>query len=189
MKEFFLIFLFFYSCFGFKDVKTRPSDANISSKSSFYDLKANSIHGKEISFEQYQGKKVLIVNVASECGFTPQYEDLQELHRQHGDKVAILGFPANNFRGQEPGTNQQIARFCKSNYGVSFQMFEKISVKGDEMHPVYQWLTSKNSNGWNEKEPNWNFCKYLVNEKGELVKFYASAIKPMSEEIISNIVN
>ena len=143
-----------------------------------------SITGDEIDFNKYKGKKLLIVNTASECGFTPQYEDLQKLQELHGDKILILGFPANNFGGQEPGSDIEIAAFCKENYEVSFQMFSKISVKGDDMAPLYQWLTDKSKNGWNEEAPNWNFCKYYINEKGELMKFYASAIKPMSEELL-----
>lgn len=108
-----------------------------------YDFKLNSLEGKQIDFAQYKGKSLLIVNTASECGYTPQYADLQELHEKFGDKVTILGFPANNFGGQEPGTNAQIATFCKKNYGVAFQMFEKISVKGSDQHPLYQYLKEK----------------------------------------------
>lgn len=188
MKAIPLIFLFVYSCLGLKDTESRPEEMNQKSPKSFYEFTMKGIDGKVVPFDKFKGKKVLIVNVASECGFTPQYEDLQELHVQHGDKVAILGFPANNFGSQEPGSNQEIAAFCKNNYGVSFQMFEKISVKGEDMHPLYQWLSQKELNGWNDRAPNWNFCKYLINEEGELVKFYASAINPMSEEIISEVL-
>lgn len=154
---------------------------------SFYDFKMTAIDGQIIDFSQYKGKKVLLVNVASKCGYTPQYADLQELHELYGNKVAVLGFPANNFGKQEPGSNDEIALFCSENYGVSFQMFEKISVKGDEMHPLYHWLSEKKYNGWNDDEPNWNFCKYLVNEKGELVAFFPSKVKPLDEEIISKL--
>lgn len=141
--------------------------------SSLYDFKMNSLDGKVIDFSKYKGKTVLIVNTASKCGYTPQYEDLQKLHEQYGNKVTILGFPANNFGGQEPGTNMEIATFCKENYGVTFQMFEKISVKGEDQSPLYAWLKEKTGN-----EPTWNFCKYLIKPDGT-VKFFNSKVKPM----------
>ena len=156
--------------------------------SEFYSFKMNDIDGNTVDFASYKGKKVLLVNVASKCGYTPQYEDLQKLQEKHGDKVAILGFPANNFGGQEPGSNEDIKSFCTGNYGVTFQMFEKISVKGDDQHPLYQWLSMKDKNGWNDQAPNWNFNKYLVNEKGELVKYFGSKVKPMSPELVAAIV-
>jgi glutathione peroxidase len=146
-----------------------------------YDMKINSIEGTLIDFAQYKGRNLLIVNVASKCGFTPQYADLQELHEQFGSKLTILGFPANNFGSQEPGTNLQIAEFCEKNYGVSFQMFEKISVIGDDQHPLYQWLKTKTG-----KEPSWNFCKYLVKADGT-VKFFPSNVNPMDKQIIDEI--
>ena len=173
---------------GFNKVDTRPEMDKIQAKGSIYDFTMNSINGDPISFEQYKGKKLLIVNTASECGFTPQYEDLQELNEKYGDKVTILGFPANNFGGQEPGSNTEIASFCKLNYGVTFQMFEKISVAGEDQAPLYKWLSSKDENGWNDQAPKWNFSKYLINEKGELVKFYGSAVKPMSNDILQEIL-
>ncbi|MBR9997661.1 MAG: glutathione peroxidase [Cyclobacteriaceae bacterium] len=154
---------------------------------SFYEFSMKSIDGEMISFEKFKGKKVLLVNVASKCGFTPQYEDLQKLHELYGNKVAVLGFPANNFGSQEPGSNQEIALFCSGNYGVNFQMFEKISVKGDDMHPLYQWLTNEKYNGWNNEAPSWNFCKYLVDEEGKLVAFYPSKVEPLSDEILAKI--
>jgi glutathione peroxidase len=148
------------------------------SGSSLYDLKMNSLDGKSIDFSQYKGKTLLIVNTASECGYTPQYEDLQKLHEQYGSKVTILGFPANNFGAQEPGTNLQIAEFCKKNYGVTFQMFEKISVKGDDQHELYKWLKEKTG-----QEPGWNFCKYLVKSDGS-VTFFSQKVKPMDKQIL-----
>jgi glutathione peroxidase len=144
---------------------------------SLYDFKMNAIDGEPIDFSIYKGKTLLIVNTASECGFTPQYEELQKLHELHGDKITVLGFPANNFGGQEPGTNMEIAAFCQKNYGVSFQMFEKISVKGDDQHALYQWLKEKTG-----QEPTWNFCKYLVKPDGT-VKFFDSKVKPMDTQI------
>lgn len=154
---------------------------------SIYEFKMKDIDGKEIDFSSYKGKKLLLVNVASKCGYTPQYADLQELNEKYGDKVTILAFPANNFGGQEPGTSEDIKEFCSTNYGVTFQLFEKISVKGVDKHPLYRWLSDKNLNGWNNTEPSWNFCKYLINEKGELVKFFPSSVKPLDNELISLI--
>ena len=147
----------------------------------FYDFKIDSLEGKQIDFSQYKGKTLLIVNTASKCGYTPQYEELQKMHELYGNKITILGFPANNFGGQEPGTNLQIAEFCKANYGVTFQMFEKISVKGADQHPLYAWLKEKTG-----EEPSWNFCKYLVKPDGT-VKFFKSSVKPMDKEILDNI--
>ncbi len=135
-----------------------------------------------IDFNQYKGKKVVLINVASKCGYTPQYADWEAFHKKHGDNIVVLGFPANNFMGQEPGSNEEIAEFCQRNYGVSFQMFEKISVKGSDQHPLYQWLSQKDKNGWNDKEPSWNFCKYVVNESGALTHFFAPGIKPDDAE-------
>jgi glutathione peroxidase len=154
---------------------------------SFYEFKMNAIDGSTIDFNTFKGKKVLLVNVASKCGNTPQYEDLQKLHELYGKNVAVLGFPANNFGKQEPGSNEEIALFCSENYGVTFQMFEKISVKGDDMAPLYQWLSKEEYNGWNNEEPGWNFCKYLVNEKGELVAFFPDKVKPLSDDIIAKL--
>lgn len=188
MKSLLSLILILASC-GFGSIESRPDNVEPTDGSSFYDFKMTAINGEEISFEKYRGKKVLIVNVASKCGFTPQYEDLQKMNEEYGDKITILGFPANNFMHQEPGTNDDIATFCKENYGVTFQMFEKISVKGDDMAPLYKWLSTKELNGWNDKAPSWNFCKYLINEKGELVAFYPSAVKPMSDKILEKILD
>jgi Glutathione peroxidase len=148
---------------------------------SLYDFKVNSLEGKSIDFNQYKGKTLLIVNTASQCGNTPQYADLQKLHETYGGKLTILGFPANNFGGQEPGTNSEIATFCQKNYGVTFQMFEKISVKGEDQHPLYQLLKDKTG-----KEPSWNFCKYLVKPDGT-VKFFSSRVNPMDAQITDEL--
>lgn len=149
--------------------------------SSIYDLKVNSIEGKMVDLGQYKGKTLLIVNVASRCGYTPQYTDLQKLHETYGSRVTILGFPANNFRGQEPGTNAEIAEFCSKEYGVTFSMFEKISVIGDDQHPLYAWLKEKTG-----QEPSWNFCKYIVKPDGS-VKFFNQKVNPMAKEILDEI--
>ncbi len=148
----------------------------------FYDFTMNGIDGTAVDFSQYKGRKVLLVNTASECGYTPQYEDLQNLHETHGDKVVVLGFPANNFGGQEPGSNDNIAQFCQVNYGVSFPLFEKISVTGSDRHELYQWLEQENGH-----QPNWNFCKYLVDEQGKVLAFFPSSVNPM-EEAITNLL-
>ena len=154
----------------------------------FYDHKMKAIDGSMIDFNRYKGKKLLIVNTASRCGYTPQYEQLQKLHESYGDKITVLGFPSNNFMGQEPGTNEEIAKFCKINYGVTFQMFAKVDVKGKNQTPLYAWLSNKSFNGWNDKSPSWNFCKYIVDENGTLLKFFPSGTKPMDEDIL-NLVN
>lgn len=146
---------------------------------SIYDFKVNSLEGEEIDFARYKGKTLLIVNVASKCGFTPQYADLQKLHDEYSDKVVVLGFPANNFGAQEPGTHDEIAAFCERNYGVKFQMFEKVSVKGEDQHPLYQWLKEKTG-----EEPSWNFCKYLVKPDGT-VQFFPSKVKPTDGAILN----
>jgi len=168
---------------GFSAKKSDDSSTKSKAISSFYDLKATSIDGEEISFKKYKGKKVLIVNTASSCGYTYQYEGLQKLNDIYGKDVEILGFPANDFLFQERGSDAEIADFCEKNYGVTFQMFSKITTKGRNQSPVYTWLTNKDLNGWNEKKPTWNFCKYLIDENGNLVEFFDKSVKPMSKEI------
>jgi glutathione peroxidase len=160
---------------------------NVSVKAqTFYDLKSKTIDGKEFSFSELKGKKVLVVNTASKCGYTPQYEDLEKLYMEYKDKnLVIIGFPANNFGHQEPGTNTEIQEFCKKNYGVTFQMMEKISVKGDDMDPVYQWLTQQSKNGKMDSSVKWNFQKYMIDEKGNLVDVAYSGDKPMGEKILN----
>jgi glutathione peroxidase len=170
------------------DNASRPDDASVKAEDSkFYSFKMKALDGDTIDFAKYKGKKVLVVNTASKCGFTPQYEELQKLHLEYGDKVAVLGFPCNQFGGQEPGTSSEIQSFCKKNYGVTFQMFEKLDVKGTNQDPLYKWLTDKSQNGWNDKVPSWNFCKYLINEKGELVEFYGSTVSPTGNKITEAI--
>ena len=151
------------------------------SENSIYDFKINSIDGQVIDFSKYKGKSLLLVNVASQCGSTPQYAELEKLHETYGDKVTVLGFPANNFGAQEPGTNLQIAEFCQKNYGVKFQMFEKISVKGEDQHPLYAYLKEKTG-----KEPSWNFCKYLVKPDGT-VKFFNTRVSPLDKQIVDEL--
>ncbi|MEO6819077.1 MAG: glutathione peroxidase [Ginsengibacter sp.] len=143
----------------------------------FYSLKAYNNAGEAINFNIYKGKKVLIVNLASQCGYTPQYEGLENLFLQHKELI-VLGFPANNFGQQEPGTDHEIAEFCKLNFGVTFPLFKKDDVKGESKQPVYQWLSDKKKNGWNDIEPEWNFYKYLIDESGVLLKVASSSVSP-----------
>ena len=155
-------------------------------QTSFYDFKVKDIDGNDFDLARLKGKKVLVVNTASKCGLTPQYKQLQSLYEQFGgEKFVIVGFPANNFMKQEPGTNEEIAEFCEKNYGVTFPMMEKISVKGDDMHPLYHWLTEKSKNGVLDSEVGWNFQKYLIDEKGQLVKMVEPKTKPDDEKIVS----
>ncbi len=159
-------------------VHAAPETLDIAPSKSLYDFTMNSLEGKAVNLSQYKGKKVVILNTASECGYTPQYADWEAFYKQHKDKVVVLGFPANNFGGQEPGSSQQIATFCQKNYGVTFPLFEKIDVVGEKQAPLYKWLTTKSLNGWNDQAPGWNFCKYVIDENGKLTHFFASAVKP-----------
>lgn len=144
------------------------------------------IEGNDFALSQFQGKKVLVVNVASKCGLTPQYEDLQALYEQYGgENFVIVGFPANNFMSQEPGSNAEIKQFCTSNYGVSFPMMEKISVKGDDQHELYKWLTQKSENGVLDTKVKWNFQKFMIDEEGKIVDVAYPREKPKSEKIVS----
>lgn len=153
---------------------------------SFYDFTVTTIDGKDLPLSHFKGKKVLVVNVASKCGFTPQYAKLEELYKTYGkDNFVVIGFPANNFLHQEPGSNEEIKAFCTTNYGVTFPMMAKISVKGKDMAPLYQWLTQKSENGVEDAKVRWNFHKFLIDENGKWVASYGSATDPMSKEIVS----
>ncbi|MBR7723029.1 glutathione peroxidase [Microvirga sp. SRT04] len=153
---------------------------------SVYDFTVKSIDGKDVKLSQYKGKKLLIVNTASKCGYTPQYKELEELSKQYAGKVTVLGFPSNSFN-QELASNSEVASFCEKNYGVTFPLFETVSVKGDDAAPLYKYLSDKTKNGAVSDAPNWNFCKYLVDEKGHVVKFYPSKVKPLSPELLADI--
>lgn len=156
------------------------------SKQSFYDFTVKTIEGQEYPLSELKGKKVLIVNVASKCGFTPQYKELQELYDTYKDQnFVVIGFPANNFLWQEPGTNSEIAQFCSLKYGVTFPMMEKISVKGKEMAPLYQWLTEKARNGKQDAPVGWNFQKFMVDEHGNWVGMVPSKTSPLSDTIVN----
>lgn len=155
---------------------------------SFYDFTVKTIDGKDLPLSTFKGKKVLVVNVASKCGFTPQYAKLQELYTKYGnDNFVIIGFPANNFLHQEPGSDEEIKQFCTLNYGVTFPMMAKISVKGKDIAPLYQWLTQKSENGVEDAKVSWNFQKFFIDENGNWVASFSPTIDPMSEKIISLI--
>ncbi len=170
-------------------VNDQSPDEDFLGSKSFYSLTAKDIDGKSINFSKYKGKKLLIVNVASKCGYTSQYKDLQELHKKYNDKITILAFPSNNFGFQEPGSNDQIEEFCETNYGIEFQLFEKSSVRGRDTNEVYKWLSSSINNGWNDKSPRWNFFKYLIDENGILKYVYSSNVNPLDKEIIDFVIN
>lgn len=160
--------------------------ANSQSTKSFYDFKTTTIDGHPFDLSTLKGKKVLVVNTASKCGNTPQYEQLEQLYQKYGgDKFTIIGFPANNFLSQEPGTNAQIKEFCTKNYGVTFPMMSKISVKGKDQDPIYQWLTSKDENGVMDAPVKWNFQKFMIDESGNLVGMVAPGTSPMTEKIVN----
>jgi glutathione peroxidase len=154
-------------------------------ESGFYSFKVKTLEGEDFDFATLKGKKVMIVNTASKCGYTPQYEDLEQLYRQYGSKLVIIGFPANNFMNQEPGSAFEIRQFCTNKYDVTFPLMEKISVKGDDMHPLYKWLTSKEKNGVMDSQVKWNFQKYLIDENGNLVDVLYSKEKPGSEKVLT----
>ena len=168
-----LFFLMFFSVTAF------------SQTSGFYDFKVKTLEGGNFDFSSLKGKKVMIVNTASKCGNTPQYKDLEALYEKNHDYLVIIGFPANNFASQEPGTAVEIRKFCTDNYGVTFPMMEKISVKGDNMAPIYKWLTSKKENGVMDSEVKWNFQKYLIDENGKLVEVLDPKEKPTSDKVLT----
>lgn len=150
---------------------------------SIYEIQLKDIQGRDVTLSGFRGKRMLIVNTASECGYTPQYEALQRLHDQYGNRIAVLGFPCNDFGSQEPGSEQEIKTFCQTRFHVTFPLFSKVVVKGSDIHPLYTWLTDPAMNGWNTEKPSWNFCKYLVDEEGNLLHFFNSAIDPLDDRI------
>lgn len=179
--------LFFMSTNSQAQIESLNQNKKMEEKT-IYQYKVLDIKGKEFDFETLRGKKILIVNTASKCGYTPQYADLQSLHEKYKDKnFVIIGFPSNDFGEQEPGNNKEIATFCQSNYGVTFPIMDKISVTGEKMNPLYQFLTDKTKNGVQSSEVEWNFQKYLINEKGYLEKVLMSKVKPLDNEIIEFI--
>jgi len=163
------------------------ADGQPSADNSIYQFNVESLDGGNIDFAKFAGKKVLIVNTASQCGYTPQYKELQALYDKFRDKLVIVGFPANNFGAQEPGTNTEIREFCTKNYGVTFPMAAKVSVKGEDIAPIYKWLCSQSLNGVMDAEIKWNFGKFLINEKGQLVNYFPSKVNPLSDELLARI--
>lgn len=177
----------FMSCFKSNKVISSKSMVNIEQvqpPTSFFDLRATSIGGEEILMSRYKGKRIIVLNVASKCGYTPQYAEWQSFFEKNADDFVVLGFPCNQFLGQEPASNAQILEFCTNTYDVTFPMFEKVLVKGNGQHEIYQWLTNPELNGWNQEVPSWNFCKYLIDGNGRLTHFFASSITPNSTEFI-----
>ncbi len=165
-----------------------PNGQMIQTDKSVYDYTLTDIDGKAVNLGNFKGKVLVLVNVASKCGLTPQYEQIESFYESWKDKnVVVLGFPANNFMGQEPGSNEEIKTFCSAKYGVTFPMFSKISVKGDDMHPLYQYLTKKELNGWHEGEVSWNFQKFLINKEGKLVKVFSPRTQVTSEEFLNGV--
>lgn len=187
MKKFLIILLaagvVFQSCKNQKSENIKDKTLTKNMNKTIHDYKVESLDGKTINFADYKGKKVLIVNTASECGFTPQYADLEKLSKEYGDKIVVVGFPANNFGGQEPGSNEEIGAFCEKNFGVTFPMAAKVSVKGDDTAPIFQYLTQKDLNGVKNTAILWNFTKFLLDENGYLIDSFISTTKPTSESI------
>ncbi len=186
LKAVYPVFMWFNKVTG-KNRKKLENETKIPPVS-FYSLSAESNNGDMVSFDSFKGKKVLLVNTASNCGFTNQYDDLQKLYEQYKDKLVVVGFPANDFKEQEKGTDEEIATFCRINYGVTFPLMKKsVVIKSPEQNPVYQWLTDSAKNGWNSKFPTWNFSKYLVNETGVLTNYFDPSVPPLSNTVVDAI--
>ena len=180
------LLLAFTACGQTKNAQNEKNSTMNTPKESIHQFTVTDIDGKSFDFKSLKGKKIMVVNTASKCGLTPQYEKLEALYQKYkNSNFVIVGFPANNFMGQEPGTNEEIATFCKKNYGVSFSMMEKISVKGSDMHPIYEFLTEKSKNGLEDNSVQWNFQKYLLDENGYLIKVVSPRTSPDDLEIIS----
>ncbi len=171
-----------------KHSMTLSNDKNIPPLQPLYHITLDLINGKKVLLQEWMGKKILFVNTASDCGYTAQYKELQQLHEQYGDKLIVVGFPANDFKEQEKGSDDEIAQFCQLNFGITFPLAKKsVVVRHSYQHPVYQWLTSKEKNGWNEQQPNWNFSKYLVNDQGVLMHYFDASISPLDKRILKAI--
>lgn len=181
MNKITLITIPFITIFIF--INSFKTNQNMQSTESIYSISINSLTGEPINFNSFKGKKIIIVNTASECGFTNQYAGLQELYDLYKDKLIVIGVPCNQFGGQEPGTSKDIESFCQVNYGVTFLMTEKVDVKGEKQHPLYAWLTKKELNGVKNSTVKWNFQKYLIDENGNLIDYYYSITKPNSSKI------
>lgn len=187
MKKILILLLsagaFLQSCKNQKNDVSQTKTADQQMSKTIYDYKVESLDGQEINFADFKGKKILVVNTASECGFTPQYADLEKLSKDYENNLVIVGFPANNFGGQEPGSNTEIGAFCEKNFGVTFPMAAKVSVKGDDAAPIFKFLTEKDLNGVKNTAILWNFTKFLIDENGHLIDTFISTTKPTSESI------
>ncbi len=189
LKAVYPALMWFTSLTG-KNTKKMENTAIKTPITSFYDLKTTMNDGQELLLSSLKGKKILLVNTASDCGYTNQYEDLQKLYELNKDKLVIIAFPANDFKEQEKGTDNEIAAFCKKNYGITFPLAIKSTVvKSTQQNPVFQWLTDPAKNGWCNQSPSWNFSKYLVNENGVLINYFSAAVSPLSEEVLNAIQN
>ncbi len=190
MIKLILAAVLFTGCAQAQNNQTKATMSTIeipATATSIHTFSVKALDGSTINFADFKGKKILLVNTASECGYTPQYKELEMLYEKYKTKLVVVGFPANNFGGQEPGTNTEIKTFCEKNYGVTFPMAEKISVKGSDMAPIYKWLTSKTENGVLDAEIKWNFNKFLLDENGHIISKFDSGTKPMSEEITGKL--
>jgi glutathione peroxidase len=168
--------------------KTVEGASNDAPALPFHQLTVHLNNGSDLPLASFEGKKVLLVNTASNCGYTNQYEDLQKLYDSHKDKLVVIGFPANDFKEQEKGSDEEIAQFCQVNFGVTFPLAKKsVVVKGEAQNSIFRWLTSKEKNGWNEQQPTWNFSKYLVNENGILTHYFEPSVSPLDPEVIEAI--
>ncbi|MBA64177.1 MAG: glutathione peroxidase [Candidatus Marinimicrobia bacterium] len=163
---------------------TLKADPKIKSIKPFYDLSINDINGDLIDLKSFKGKKIMLVNVASKCGYTDQYSDLQELYQTHSEKLEIIGIPCNDFGRQEPGSAEEIKSFCNVNYGITFTLASKQKIKSKPISNLYEWLSNPELNGWNSALPSWNFCKYIIDEEGELIHFFRSGVNPNDSEIL-----
>ena len=183
-----LLLTLFCSYYTISSFEMNVSDNIVEEIKSIYDVEINDIDDNKISLENFKGKKILFVNVASKCGFTKQYKELEELYQLYKDKLIIIGLPCNQFGGQEPGSHSEIKEFCQKNYGVTFLISEKIKVKGDDIHPLYKWLTNKELNGVSNSTVKWNFQKYIIDEQGKLIDFFYSTVNPLNKKI-QEIIN
>ena len=187
LKAIYPLWMSFNRLFG-KRSKVLANKKNNQPFQSFYSLSVRLNNGSLLSFDSLRGRKLLLVNTASDCGYTNQYSDLQKLYEEHHDKLTVIAFPANDFQEQEKGSDEEIGNFCKINFGVTFPIALKSRVvKGNDQQKVFQWLTDKTKNGWNNQSPSWNFSKYLINEKGVLMNYFDPAISPLSEEVLKAI--
>ncbi|MGK2862355.1 MAG: glutathione peroxidase [Chitinophagaceae bacterium] len=167
-----------------KKLKMMENSESTITLRSLHDLTVHLNNGNELKLESFKGKKILLVNTASNCGYTHQYADLQKLYETYNEQLVVIGFPSNDFKEQEKGTDEEIEKFCKVNYGITFPLVSKSSVKkGIKQNEIFRWLTDETLNGWNDQEPTWNFCKYLADENGKLIKYFDTAVSPQSEEI------